>query len=195
MNPKEASERFYKEVWPHAATVLRTAQFLSQDETEADDLAQETMVKAFRNLDRFAEGTDVKAWLMTILRHTRIDRLRSAAASHVERSLEQLVVEPAAPADSQVAASHDPEALLEEFADRQIIAALRALPEEIRWALLLVDVEGMDHSDAAGVLDVPVGTVKSRAHRGRAMLRGALMAVAEERRMIANDRRDADGGR
>jgi RNA polymerase sigma-70 factor (ECF subfamily) len=65
-----------------------------------------------------------------------------------------------------------------------LIDALRQLPDEIRWTLLLVDVEGMDHADAARVLDVPVGTIKSRAHRGRTMLREALTPLAKELRMI-----------
>jgi RNA polymerase sigma-70 factor (ECF subfamily) len=65
-----------------------------------------------------------------------------------------------------------------------MIQALQRLPEEIRWTLLLVDVEGMDHADAAAVLGVPVGTVKSRAHRGRAMLREALLPMARDLRLI-----------
>jgi RNA polymerase sigma-70 factor (ECF subfamily) len=65
-----------------------------------------------------------------------------------------------------------------------MIRALQRLPEEIRWTLLLVDVEGMDHADAAAVLGVPVGTVKSRAHRGRAMLREALLPMARDLRLI-----------
>lgn len=188
MDEQEATRRFYAEVWPHAPTVLRTAQFLTQDAAEADDLAQETMIKAFRSLDRFREGTDAKAWLMTILRNTRIDRLRSAAASKENVSLDGMPVDPAAPPLDETRDEEqvwqNPEEMMQGFADRQIITAMQMLPEEIRWTLLLVDVEGLDHADAANVLDVPVGTVKSRAHRGRAMLRDALVPVAREMRLI-----------
>ncbi len=130
------------------------------------------MIKAFKSLDSFRSGTDTKAWLMTILRNTRIDRLRSAAASKANVSLEQLAGEPEAPAQPHAgeAAWENPGSVLEAFSDRQVIAALQQLPEEIRWTLLLVDVEQMDHRDAAVMLDVPIGTIKSRAHRGRAML-------------------------
>ena len=180
---QNATQRFYAEVWPHAATVLRTAQYLVRDGVEAEDLAQEVMLKAFRHLDQLAEGTDAKAWLMTILRHTRIDRIRSAAAHVRDISLEDLGAEPAAaaPADE---VWNEPEAVLQEFSDRQVIDALKKLPEEIRWTLLLVDVEGMEQAEAAAILEVPVGTVKSRAHRGRGMLRALLTPLAKELRMI-----------
>ena len=181
--------RFDALVWPHAATVLRTARFLCHDPAEADDVAQETLVKAFRALDTFREGTDVRAWLMTILRNTRIDRLRSRASRTQDVSLDALPFEPATTGDGSAGgdghpAWDDPQGLLQQFADRDVIRALRRLPEEIRWTLLLVDVEGMDHADAAAVLGVPVGTVKSRAHRGRAMLREALLPIAREMRLI-----------
>jgi RNA polymerase sigma-70 factor (ECF subfamily) len=189
LDPTEAKSRFDALVWPHAAAVLRTARFLLRDEAEADDVAQETMVKAFRALDSFREGTDVKAWLMTILRNTRIDHLRRRGArGGSEVSLDGLPFEPVSgdaggglDADP---AWDDPQALLQQFSDRDVIRALQGLPEEIRWTLLLVDVEGMDHADAAAVLGVPVGTVKSRAHRGRGMLRDALLPVAREMRLI-----------
>ena len=188
MNPTEAQSRFDALVWPHAATVLRTARFLCHDPAEADDVAQETLAKAFRSLGTFREGTDVRAWLMTILRNTRIDRLRSRASHKGDVSLDAMPFEPAAEDGSAGADEHpawdDPQGLLQQFSDRHVIQALQRLPEEIRWTLLLVDVEGMDHADAAAVLKVPVGTVKSRAHRGRSMLREALLPMARDLRLI-----------
>jgi RNA polymerase sigma-70 factor (ECF subfamily) len=181
---QQPTQRFYSEIWPHAATVLRTAQFLCRDTAEADDLAQEVMLKGFRHLDQLQPGSDVKAWLMTILRNTRVDRLRSAAAHNRDVSLDQLAGEPEAVEGPVQEPWGEPEAVLEEFSDRQVIAGLKELPEEIRWTLLLVDVEGMDQAEAAEILKVPVGTIKSRAHRGRAMLRGALTPLAREMRMI-----------
>jgi RNA polymerase sigma-70 factor (ECF subfamily) len=185
------TSRFDALVWPHAAAVLRTARFLIHDPAEADDVAQETMVKAFRALDAFVDGTDVRAWLMTILRNTRTDHLRRRAAHAGDISLDRLPVEPAgadagprAPAGDDHPAWDDPQGLLQQFGDRDVIAALRELPEEIRWTLLLVDVEGLDHADAAAVLGVPTGTVKSRAHRGRRMLRERLLPVAKEMRLV-----------
>lgn len=191
MAPEDATARFYRLVWPHRATVLRTAQVLLRGGTEADDLAQETLIKAFRAIDQFAEGTDIRAWLMTILRRTRIDRLRSSARRADEVSLDAIQAEPVDPRADEPAGTEqwqDAEAMLQAFSDAQVIEALRQLPEDIRWTLMLVDVEGLEQQDAAKILDVPVGTVKSRAHRGRAMLRQTLLPVAREMRMVREDR-------
>lgn len=187
MSHQDTTERFYREVWPHLATVLRAAQFLTRNEAEAEDLAQETMMKAFRYLESFRRGTDMKAWLFRILRNTRIDRLRSAAASAGTVSLEQVIEEPADVLPADPAAWREPEELMEGFSDQQIISALMQLPEEIRWTLMLIDVEQLDQKEAADILGVPVGTVKSRAHRGRSMLRQVLTPVARQMRLIREE--------
>jgi RNA polymerase sigma-70 factor (ECF subfamily) len=154
---------------------------------DADDLAQDAMLKAFRKIDQFQPGTDARAWLLSILRSTRIDRLRSRA-HRKDLSLNEMPVEPATDSEGRNertdAELSDSNVLLDQFADADVIQALQSLPEEIRWTLLLVDVEGLDHPSAAAILDVPVGTVKSRAHRGRSMLRSALDGKARELRLI-----------
>jgi RNA polymerase sigma-70 factor (ECF subfamily) len=159
--------------------------------TEADDIAQETMIKAFKGIGGFQEGTDIRSWLMTILRNTRIDHIRAAASAVETVSLDHLGVEPDDSSHGGVSdadpAWDSPEDLLESFSDRHVIKALHELPEEIRWALLLVEIEGMDHEDAAKVLGVPVGTIKSRAFRGRAMLRQLLLPLAKELRLVRDD--------
>jgi len=189
---EEAQRRFYDLLWPHVQAVLRVARILcgGGDTAEAEDLAQDTMLKAYKAIEQFRPGTDAKAWLLTILRRTRIDRLRSpATAPPRELSLNALDVDPIEAPTREEGTDREalwerPDAALAAFGDQQIIDALQELPEEIRLTLLLVDVEGLDHRDAAAVLDVPVGTIKSRAHRGRAMLRGALLPVAREMRLI-----------
>ena len=170
MSQTDQTERFYKEVWPHRAAVLRTAQFLAANHADAEDLAQETLLKAFRALDRLQKDSNPRAWLMTILRNTHIDRMRSGGAD--VGSLDQLEVALPAPVEQPAmsALTHDPEALLESFSDHDIIAALKSLPREIRWTLLLVDIEGLPEDQAGEILEIPVGTVKSRIHRGRRML-------------------------
>jgi len=155
--------------------VARTALILTHNQAEADDLAQETLIKAFKALDRFREGTDMRSWLATILRNTRIDRIRAAGARSTV-PLEADVQDISEPAVDNSAAWSNPQAMLDGFSDEQMIRAMQSLPEEMRWALLLVDVEGLDQADAARIMGVPVGTVKSRIHRGRAMLRNALLA-------------------
>jgi RNA polymerase sigma-70 factor (ECF subfamily) len=184
-----AQRRFYDDLWPHMPAVLRTAQILcGRSAADAEDLAQETMLKAYRSIDQFRPGTDARAWLLTILRHARVDRLRAASSSATTVSLGDLAHEPAGRPEvvepDHQAAVENPEALLAEFSDADMIAALGRLPEDIRWTLLLVDVEGMDHKEAAAVLDVPVGTIKSRAHRGRMMLREDLLPLAKQARIV-----------
>jgi len=180
MTPEEATRRFYSHVWPCRATVLRTARFLCGNVADAEDLAQETLLKAFRAMESFDMTTNPQHWLSTILRNTRIDRLRANSRSSAHVPLDDLAADPVD--TSHPAASldpHDPAALLEAFSDARMIDELQELPEDIRWTLLLVDVEQMTYEDASVILDVPPGTVKSRVHRGRQMLRVRLLGTKE----------------
>jgi len=185
----EQAARFKRLVAPHLAVLLRTARYLTHHDQQAEDLAQDTMMKAMRAIDRFQEGTDIKAWLMTILRRTHIDTVRSNKHYAHAVSIEQTEIE-LADLRQDDGGQYDgrwnePAALLERFGDREVIEALQGLPEDIRWTLLLVDVEQLDHSAAATILEVPVGTIKSRAHRGRAMLRDRLYLWAQERGWVS----------
>lgn len=175
MGSKADEKRFNDLVWPHMDAVLRTAQCLTHSSADAEDLAQETMVKAYKAINTIRDDPSVKGWLMTILRRARIDHARTAKdeASLEELELE-LVRDDGATESNTDGFWRDPEAVLNSFSDEEVIHALRELPKEIRWTLLLVDVEGMEQADAATVLSIPVGTVKSRAHRGRDMLRTVL---------------------
>jgi RNA polymerase sigma-70 factor, ECF subfamily len=178
-------ERFERLAMPHLAALSRAARYLARDDQQAEDLVQETMVKAMRAFDRFQEGGNIKAWLMTILRHAFVDLLRSnkhyAAAVPIDLVQDELAQTPPAEGGACDDQWSNPAALLERFEDREVIQAMKGLPESLCWTLLLVDVEQMDLADAAAVLAVPVGTVKSRAHRGRAMLRDRLYRWAKER--------------
>ncbi len=162
---------------------------LIRDQAEADDVVQETLLKAYRSLASFRDGTDAHAWLMTILRHARVDHIRhhQATSAH-DVSLDAMLTEPVASEpepDEWMIGAGDPDELLQQFSDRHLIAALQQLPEEIRWTLLLVDVNGMSQDEAAKIMSVPVGTVKSRAFRGRAMLRKELAPIARELKLVS----------
>ena len=183
-NTNPATRRFYELVWPHRVTVLRVAKILAGSEADAEDLAQEALLKALRALGTLRDESDVRAWLLTILRHARVDQLRSTGRSTGTLSLHHLEVDPAQPGGNGPLhggeAWEQPEEILNGFSDQQVIDALQKLPEETRLTLLLVDVEQLDHREAAAVLQVAVGTIKSRTHRGRAMLRELLSPVARE---------------
>jgi len=190
LDDEQQTRKFYELVWPRRADVLRVAQYLSHSPVEAEDLAQETLLKAFKGCRRLEAGPGVKAWLLQILRNTWLDRLRVRAARPTERSLSDLSggLEAEAPPESSASeAWGDPRAVLETFSDQQVIDALQSIPEEIRWTLLLIDVEGLELQEAATVLKVPEGTIKSRAHRGRRMLRQKLLPMARELRWVPGD--------
>lgn len=182
------AERFRRLAWPLMAVVVRTAQCLTRHADQAEDLAQETMVKAMRAIDTYQDDTDIRAWLLTILRRTHIDRMRVEQSRPQALPLDEAVLGEALD-DGQPAGKHDaewdqPEDLLNRFEDEAVIEAMRLLPEDIRWTLLLIDVEQMEQADAAQVLGVAVGTIKSRAYRGRAMLRDRLYELAVKRGWI-----------
>jgi len=180
----EQAAGFKRLAAPHLAVLLRTSMYLTHHDQLAEDLVQETMMKAMRAIDSFQEGTDIKAWLMTILGCTHIDIVRSNKLHAHTVSIEQTEIELADPRQDDGGKYDDrwnePAALLERFGDREVIEALHWLPEEIRRTFLLMDVEQMDHSAAATILKVPVGTIKSGAHFGRAMLRDRLYLCRHE---------------
>ena len=188
-------ERFERLALPYLPVVLRTARYLTRHDSEAEDLAQDAMIKVMRAIDTFKDGTNMKAWLMTIIRRTHIDRVRAGKRRRRDVSLDQAVA--VAAADDQpgtfdeqwVESGVEPDKIMNRFEDQTLIDALKTLPEAIRWTLLLTDVEQLDQLTAATIMEVPVGTVKSRVHRGRRMLRDGLYRIAQERGWIANDKR------
>lgn len=177
--------RFRRLAWPLMSVVLRTAECLTRNRDQAEDLAQETMLKAARAIDSYQDGTDMRAWLLTIMRRSHIDWLRAGRHRPALLSLDAEDLELPAKEGQQPGYCDDrweePEALMDRFDDETVIGALRELPDDIRWTLLLVDIEQMEQAEAATVLGVPVGTIKSRTHRGRAMLRDRLYQHAVHR--------------
>jgi len=187
-HPEDARRnRFYAEIWPEAAMLMRTAISLMPGPgktAEAEDLVQETLLKAFKAIDQLEPGSHPRAWLLTMLRRTWIDRWRLRERRPDGRAADlDSVAEPTfetQPGEYDEDWT-DPESLLSRFGDQDIIKALQLLPEAYRWALLLVDVQALSVEEAAQALDVAPGTIKSRLHRGRAMLRDQLHGYASER--------------
>lgn len=173
--PKESGVRdeprgwssFEEEALPHAARLFRHAMWLERNRADAEDAVQETMVQAMRSFHRFQPGTNCRAWLMTILQRIISNRRRARG-----RSI--LVSDP----DDRIAQSTPfvPPAA-QELTDELVLSSLRQLPVMFQNVILLCDVEDLSHKEAAEALDIPVGTVMSRLHRGRARLRAALAAV------------------
>lgn len=170
---------------PHLDTVYRVALSLSRDPATADDLAQTTFLKAWRSFDTYTSGTNIKAWLLRIMRNRWIDMLRHrkvvGPTTQVE---EQFVSDRSHP---QTTTWSDAEDLLQNFDDEQIIHALRELPEEQRLTLFLLDVEGLSQEDVAEITDVAVGTVKSRSSRARNALKERLTEHARDLGFVERD--------
>lgn len=156
-------------------SLYRTALRLTRDPADAEDLVQDTYLKAFRAADRFERGTNLRAWLFTILHNTARNRARDRARDTV--TIDSETVERAADAPMLPGAAHaeSPEArLIRETLDPDLKAAIEALPDAFRQAVWLRDVEEFSYAEIAAMLDIPLGTVMSRISRGRRMLFEAL---------------------
>jgi RNA polymerase sigma-70 factor, ECF subfamily len=159
-------ERFETEALPHLRALYGTAYRMTRNAHDAEDLVQETFLRAYRGFDRFEPGTNIRAWLFTILHRVRTDAFRRAGRS--PQTVEMIAEGPAVPPPQDALAS----------GAEDIERALAALPDVFRMAVILRDVEELAYDEIAGVLGIPVGTVMSRIHRGRALLRVALARKA-----------------
>jgi RNA polymerase sigma-70 factor, ECF subfamily len=176
--PSAADEKrtsFEAEAMVHLDALYRVALRLTGNASDADDLVQETMLKAYRAWEQYERGTNAKGWLLTILRHAFINEYRRRTR-HPETvdvdTIEPFAVFPEVQDD-------DPQgAFFDRIVDDEVLRAIDALPEAFRETLVLSDVEGMSYQEIAKILEVPVGTVKSRLFRARHLLQAKLFDYA-----------------
>ena len=164
------NERFEAEALPHLRSLYGTAYRMTRNPQDAEDLVQETYLRAYRGFGGYTPGTDIRAWLYTILYRVRTDAFRRKARS--PRTVEL--------ADDGGPAVPPPQDALASGGE-DLERALASLPETFRTAVILRDVEELSYQEIAQVLQVPIGTVMSRIHRGRALLRQALPSPAGKR--------------
>ncbi len=165
---------------PFLDSLYNMAYRLTRNAEDAQDLVQETYLKAYKYYDKFEKGTNLKAWLFRIMKNTFINNYRKkqnqppqSAFSDIEDSFESIVSEEAGPRIK------DPEqVILDDVLDEDVQAALDSLREDYRMVILLVDLEGFSYKETAEILDVPVGTVMSRLYRGRRQLEKTLLEYA-----------------
>lgn len=169
---------FEKVALVHLEALYRAAWALCGRRQDAEELVQASLVKALERFDSFETGTNCRAWLLRILKNTWFDELRHRKVVGPTVAAEDVPLADPPPVDET--AWNNPEDLLENFGDEQIIRALRELPEEQRLTLYLVDVEGLSHEETGQVMDIAVGTVKSRTSRARESLRERLEAHARD---------------
>src|SRR6059036_2008628 len=180
LSPADEAEKrtsFEREALVHLDSLYRVALRLTGNTAEADDLVQETMLKAYRAWEQFEKGTNAKGWLLTILRHAFINEYRRKTR-HPE-TVDLDTIEPFAVFPE--VQDEDPQgAFFDHIVDDEVLRAIDQLPEAFRETLVLSDVEGMSYQEIAGILEIPVGTVKSRLFRARQLLQGKLYDYAVE---------------
>ena len=170
--------QFEHEALPHLDALYGLALRLTGgDEPRSEDLVQDAVLKAWRNWDSFELGTNCRAWLMTILRNTFINEFRRDKSRPSNVEFEEIAERP--PGDNLFEA--DPEGrIFERIIDREVIEAIQGLPDDFRVPVVLADIEGLAYQEIADLLDIPVGTVKSRLFRARKRLQEELYVYAVE---------------
>lgn len=174
-------EAFNDEIIPHLDSLYNFALRLTTDHSDAEDLVQDTIVKAFRFFDSYEKGTNAKAWLFRILKNSFINNYRknlkkpqSVDYDEVSSYYESVRAERTDTSDLE-------SIIYRNLMDDNFTSALAKLPEDFRTVVLLCDVDGFTYEEISNMLDVPIGTIRSRLHRGRNLLKTELYEYAKKR--------------
>jgi RNA polymerase sigma-70 factor (ECF subfamily) len=180
-------ERFEREVIPLIPNLYSAALRLTRNPSDAEDLVQETYLRAYRGFAGFREGTNLRAWMYRILTNTFINSYRKRQREPVTVSEDETpdwyLFEKLGESGAEASAEAE---VLDRIPDEDVQAALEALPESFRMAVLLADVEGFSYKEIAEILGIPIGTVMSRLHRGRKALQRALWDTVKERGLVSD---------
>src|SRR3989339_1332112 len=175
---------FQREAVPHMNAVFNFALRMTGDEDDANDLVQETYLKAFRFFDKFEKGTNCKAWLFRILKNSFINDYRKTTKEpnkvdydDIQNFYENIKAD-------EVETQHYEEDAFANLLDDEISKAISELPEDFRTVVILSDIEGFTYEEIADFVDIPVGTVRSRLHRARKMLYVQLFDYAKDKGFV-----------
>jgi RNA polymerase sigma-70 factor (ECF subfamily) len=178
------------------APLYSAALRMTRNPSDAEDLVQETYLKAYRGFGGFTQGTNLKAWLYRILTNTYINSYRSKKRRPDETQLDEVedlyLYRRLGGLEAAAASRSAEDELMDFFTDDEVKQAIEALPEQFRMAVLLADVEGFSYKEIAEILDIPIGTVMSRLHRGRKFLQKRLFDFASQRGLVPAGAPDKD---
>ncbi|MFM9083459.1 MAG: sigma-70 family RNA polymerase sigma factor [Actinomycetota bacterium] len=185
-------EDFATDAMSHAPQLFSTAMRMTRNRADAEDLVQETFVKAWRAFDSYQQGTNLRAWLFRIMTNTFINKYNAKQRRPQETELDEveelyLFRRLGAIDQSRIAPSAEDQ-MMELFTDEEIKRALEELPEAFRLPVLLSDVEGFSYKEIAEMTGVPIGTVMSRLHRGRKAMQKLLYDFAKEKGLVDESR-------
>lgn len=172
---------FEREAVPHMNAVYNFALRMTGDEDDANDLVQETYLKAFRFFDKFEKGTNCKAWLFRILKNSYINDYRKAVKEPNRVDYEDVQNFYENIKSNEIETTHYEQDAFANLLDDEITKVMSALPEDFRTAIILSDIEGFTYEEISDFVDIPVGTVRSRLHRARKMLYSQLYDYAKDK--------------
>lgn len=172
---------FDEEIIPHMDALHNFALRLTTDMTDAEDLVQDTIVKAYRFFNSYEKGTNAKAWMFRILKNSFINNYRKTSKKPNQVDYDEVSSYYETIRAERTETSDLESLMFRELMDDDLSTALLRLPEDFRTVVLLCDVEGYTYEEIANMLDVPIGTIRSRLHRGRNLLKSELLDYAGKR--------------
>ena len=183
-----SQEQFTADAMQNAPQLFSTALRMTRNRSDAEDLVQETYIKGWRSFHTFQEGTNLRAWLFRIMTNTYINKYNAQKRKGTEVELDDVeelfLYKRLGSIDQSQLSSSAEDQMIELFTDDEVKNALEALPEDFRMPVLLSDVDGFSYKEISEMLEIPIGTVMSRLHRGRKAMQKMLYEYARERGLI-----------